>query len=287
MKTTRFAPSFAALMATTLLLHAEATSAAMVVTFDGSDLTTRGTWIGVYGSAGYILAGTKALRGTPFDDAPSNLNGALTDYASLPSYISSYNYDSPSATGDNWNWHGIAANPGIATGSNLQKPASLGAAPYNSNSQVYAAKFSGATTTTFNTLTLNLTGVVPTEFEIHIYAHSAGNIREWGAGYEIGGVAAPTFTARQGGTLGDAVNDNSGSSTVNNDTDILDLGMWHTFTIKNAVAGPLAIRFNYVSGTGVPLSGMMFDTITIPEPSSIWLLSFGLIGMFWLGQRRK
>lgn len=64
--------------------HLVSLSAVLIVAFAASlasaatiDTTTQGNWIGVYGSQGYIL---------------NDYNGAGSDVAALPSYISGYSY---------------------------------------------------------------------------------------------------------------------------------------------------------------------------------------------------
>jgi hypothetical protein len=267
------------------LATASHASAAMVVSYNGEDKTTRGTWVGVYGSDGYILPAAKASRGPVFDTVDNtltpngtNLDGIQTDYRSLPSYISGYTYDSPSDTGNVWDWSVVNPNPGVAMGSIVQNPGSL--SPFSGNRPVRAHRPGGSTTTGFTTLTLNLTGVIPKTFDLHIYALAGGNARQWGGSYSIAGMSSIVFDSRQGGANNSAEENVNGA--VVNDVDDLDLGIWFTFRITDAVAGPLAIQFNRnltYEGLGVPFSAMVFDTVSVPEPSNIITMMIGISGM--------
>jgi len=248
------------LMVVFSMVAATTTHAAMVVTYDGLDLDTRGNWVDVYGADGWIIAGLKAARGPVYSTAPSNADGSLTDYTSLPDFISGYSYDTPA------NWFSFSGTGLDQVGTSLENlPSPNTLSPYN---KILSVAASGLT----NSLTLNLTGTIPQKFELHLYAHSGGFGRNNAASYTIGGVTSDVLTTASGGA-----NDTIRETTVTaNPIDSLDRGVWYNFTINNAVAGPLTITLTRTTGaTNSPFQGLMIDVVPVPEPSSLLLLLLG------------
>lgn len=223
------------------------------------DTTTHGNWIQggshVYGGDGYILMNFAAVVTGEYV-ASGNTDGSLSDLVSLPAYVSSYSYKSTGAVG----WYG---NNGPGNVDNINPTAGL-QSPLDPNNpaaskQVGAYPYvDGAGTSTID---LVLGAEVPESFTLGLYGSSVGR-------------------------PGQAVNYSVlGETALLEEPEFTD-GVWVLFTIENALPGSTLSIDVAPLGAYAFISAVTFDSILVPEPSSIALSMMGGVGLLLAARRR-
>lgn len=223
------------------------------------DTTTQGNWIQggshVYGGDGYILMNFKAVVTGEYV-ASGNTDGSLSDLVSLPAYVSSYSYKSTGAIG----WYG---NNGPGNVDNVNPVAGL-QSPLDPNNpaaskQVGAYPYVDGPGT--STIDLILGADVPESFTLGLYGSSIGR-------------------------PGQAVNYSVLGETALLEGDEYNDGIWALFTIENATPGSTLTIDVAPLGNYAFISALTFDSVLVPEPSSIAMSVIGGVGLLLAARRR-
>ena len=213
------------------------------------DNTTQGSWVGTYGSDGYVLFNFLSGGDGQYQGAAD----PVRDLQSLPAYVSSYSYE---AGAQQYIWE-----DGTNDVRALQDPGN----PGGNLTRKAATSFDGDN----YSVTFDVTQATP--IRLGVYALDWDNFNGRNITVTVNGESVNIDNVDDGDAPNDAAND-----YVN--------GTWAVFDV-NAPAGPLTISVQHNAGGGsnAVLSAVTFDPI--PEPASLGLLGVGALGL--LARRRR
>jgi hypothetical protein len=224
------------------------------------DNTTQGNWIQggnfVYGNDGYILMSFNAVVTGEYT-ASGNANGALSDLVNLPSYVTSYSYKSTGARG----WYG---NNGPGDVNNVNPLAGL-QSPSDPNNPA-AAKQVGAYVYVDGpgtaTIEIQLGPNVPDSFDLTLYGSTIGRpgqAVEYGVLGDVATLQEPEYTD----------------------------GVWALFTVAGALPNSVVSIDVNPLGSYAFISAVAFDSLLVPEPSSLLMGAMAGVGLLVASRGRR